>query len=246
MQFSRNRILFCAALLFALVRLHVSGATDPEIDRLLRKLPPPERLVHADERVLRVNDPALHDPLLKQIEAADKAKQAKRALELARQLAARYPSSAAANYYAGYFAAEQKRYAEASTAFRRALAIQPRFVFVHYYLGYVEWQQRHFDLALPQFREVTKLEPSAAAGWAILSMCAERVGDREESVRAARHLVVLAPGHPAAWVRLALAENNVGNHQAAVRAMNRAIAVQRGAKPASASRKQKASSPKEK
>src|SRR5437762_943657 len=192
MKFSGGSV-FVAAVLCLLVRLNAHGATDPEIDRLLKKLPPPEKLVHADERLLRVNDPALRDPLAKQIEAASKARQWKRALELARQLAGRYPSSVTANFYTGYFASEEKRYAEASTAFRRALAIQPRFVLGHYCLGFVEWRQRHFDIALRHFREVTKLEPQAAAGWAILSLCTEMLGAREESVIAARHLVALAP-----------------------------------------------------
>ena len=234
---------FFAALLCLLVRLNAHGATDPEIDRLLKKLPPPEQVVHADERILRVNDPALRDPLAKEIDAAYKARQWKRGLELARQLAARYPSSLAANYYAGNLASEEKRYAEASTAFGRALAIQPRFVLGHYSLGFVEWQQRHFNIALQHFREVTKLEPRAAAGWAVRSMCAETAGAREESVMAARHLVALAPQQPAAWVRLALAERSVGNYTAAAQAMNRAIAVQRATKSA---HPQKSSSPKKK
>ena len=93
---------------FSLAGPNASAATDAEIDRLLKKLPPPEKLVKPNEHVVRANDPALRDPLVKQIDAADKAKQSKRALELARQLAARYPSSAAANYYAGYFASERK------------------------------------------------------------------------------------------------------------------------------------------
>lgn len=242
MKFPLAGVLW-AAVLFLLVTLNARGATDPEIDRLLKKLPPPEKLVHADERVLRVNDPALRDPLIKQVETAEKAKQAKRALELARQLATRYPSSATANYYAGYFASNEKQYAEASTSFRRALAIQPRFVLVHYSLGFVEWQQRHFEAALLHIREVTKLEPRAAAGWAVLSLCAEMVGSRDESVRAARHLVELEPRKTAAWVRLAMAEKNVGNYDAAVRAMNQAIATQGATNP---SNKQKSPPPKRK
>ena len=242
MKVSGGGFLF-AALLCLLVRLNAHGATDPEIDRLLKMLPPPEKLVHADERILRVNDPALRDPLAKEIEAAAKARQSKHALELARQLAARYPSSAVANYYVGYFASEEKRYAEASIAFGRALAIQPRFVLGHYSLGFVEWQQRHFNIALQHFREMTKLEPRAAAGWAVLSLCAQILGSRDESVRAARRLVELAPQQVAAWVRLALAEKNVGNYNAAAQAMNRAIAVQRATKSV---HPQKSSSPKKK
>ena len=85
-------------------------------------------------------------------------------------------------------------------------------------------------------RKVTKLEPRAAAGWAVLSMCAEMTGNWQESVVAARRLVVLAPRQTAAWVRLALAERNVGNHNAAIQAMDRAVQLQGGTKTA-ASRK---------
>lgn len=224
---------FCVVLLLALGRPNAHAA-DSEIDRLLKKLPPPEKLVTLNAHVLRANDPALRDPVVKQIEAAVKAKQSKRALELSRQLAAHYPSSTAAHYYAGYFAKEEKRYPESSAAFRRAVALQPQFVLGHYSLAFVEWQQGHFSTALQHMREVTKLEPRAAAGWAVLSMCAEMVGSREESVVAARHLVVLAPRQTAAWVRLAMAEKSVGNHNAAVQAWNRAVAVQGGGKSSAA------------
>jgi tetratricopeptide (TPR) repeat protein len=165
MKFPRCCFL-CAALFFLLVRAGAYAAADAEIDRLLKKLPPPEKLVKLNEHVLRINDPALRDPLVKQIDAALKAKQSKRALELSRQLATRYPSSAAAHYYAGYFASNEKRYAESSAAFRRALAIQPQLVLCHYSLSFVEWQQGHHSIALQHMRQVTKLEPRAAAGWA--------------------------------------------------------------------------------
>lgn len=220
---------FCVVAFLSFVGPH-AYATDSEIDRLLKKLPPPEKLVHLNEHVLRVSDPALRDPLVKQIDAAVKAKQTKRALELSRQLAARYPSSAAAHYYTGYFASTEKRYPESSAAFRRALAIQPQLVLCHYSLAFVEWQQKHFSSALEHMREVTKLEPRAAAGWAVLSLCTEMVGLPQESVVAARHLVAVEPRQTAAWVRLAMAEKNVGNYNAAAQAMDRAILVQRATK----------------
>lgn len=229
MKFPPGGVLGVAILLL-FVRPDASAATDSEIDRLLKKLPPPEKLVQVNQHVLRGSDPALRDPLAKQIDAASNAKQSKRALELSRQLAARYPSSAAAQYYAGYFASNEKRYAESSAAFRRALAIQPQLVLCHYSLGFVEWQQGHFRVALQHMRQVTKLEPRAAAGWAVLSMCAEMTGGLQESVVAARHLVALAPRQTAAWVRLAIAERNVGNYNAAMQAINRAIQVQNAGK----------------
>lgn len=229
MKFSPYRVFFLAIVL-SFVRPYACAAADSEIDRLLKKLPPPEKLVNINEHVLRVSDPALRDPLVKQIEAASKANQSKRALELSRQLATRYPSSAAANYYAGYFASTEKHYPESSAAFRHALAIQPQLVLCHYSLAFVEWRQGHFSVALQHMREVTKLEPRAAAGWAVLSLCSEMVGEWQQSVAAARHLVIVEPRQPAAWVRLAMAEKNVGNYNAAAQAMNRAVVVQRGAK----------------
>ena len=229
MKFSQNG-LWCAAILLSLVSLSAQAATDSEIDRLLKKLPPPEKLVQRNEHVVRVADPALNDPLVKQIDAATNAKQWKRAFELSRQLAARHPSSAAANYYAGYCAAEAKLYPEATASYRRAIAIQPQLVLGHFSLALIEWKQGHRGEALQHLRQVTKLEPKAAAGWAILSMASEIVGNRQESVTAARRLVVVAPREPAAWVRLSVAERNIGNGKAATEALNRAVQVAGGAK----------------
>lgn len=230
MKFSQNGVLVAAILLFSLATPGASAATDSEIDRLLKKLPPPEKLVKRNEHVMGVTDPALRDPLVKQIDAATKAKQSKRAFELSRQLAARYPSSAAAHYYTGYFASQTKQYAESAAALRRALALQPQLVLGHFSLAFVEWQQGHRSEALRHLRQVTKLEPRAPAGWAVLSLCAEMTGNFQESVMAARRLVALSPRQTAAWVRLAFAERNVGNNAAAVQAMNRAVQVQGGAR----------------
>src|SRR5450755_4449523 len=134
MKLRPSRVLF-AAILFALVRVNAHAAGDPEIDRLLKKLPPPEKLVQADERILRVTDPAMRDPLVKQISEASRANKMKRSLELSQQLAAHYPSSAGPWTYCGLFALQLGRYAESAAAFRRALAIQPKFVLCHYCLA---------------------------------------------------------------------------------------------------------------
>ena len=163
MKFSRNGV-FCVAILLCLVRPNACAATDTEIDRLLKKLPPPEKLVKQNEHVVRVNDPALRDPLVKQIEAASKAKQSKRALELSRQLATRYPSSAAANYYAGYFASEEKRYPESSAAFRRALAIQPQLVLCHLQPRLCRMAARSFQRRAPTHAAGNKARAAGRGG----------------------------------------------------------------------------------
>jgi tetratricopeptide (TPR) repeat protein len=229
MKFARRWGLLLT-MLGVLVRLNASGATDPDVERLLKKLPAPDKLVHADERVLRMNDPAIHDPLVKQVVEASKAKQLKRALELSEQLAKRYPSSVLANCFTGYFYLVQHRYGDSAGAFRRALKIQPQFVVAHYYLGLAEWRRQHFDAALQQFRDITMLEPKVAGGWAVLSIAAEGAGFPEESVKAAKHLVELAPQQSAAWVRLAMAEYSAGNSAGAKQAWNKAVALRHTAK----------------
>ncbi len=230
MKFRCRGCVFIAVIILALVRLSARGATDPEIDRLLKKLPPPEKLVKADQRVVRVNDPALRDPILKEIETAAREKKPTRCLELSQQLAAHYPSSAAAHAYCGLFALDLRRYPESVAAFKHALSIQPDFVLCHYCLASAEWKRNNPAAALPHLRQVTKLEPRAAAGWAFLSVCAETVGQLNESVVAARHLVELEPQQTAAWFRLAIAEKNVGNYNAAVAAINRATATAQAAR----------------
>ncbi|MGZ4966067.1 MAG: tetratricopeptide repeat protein [Chthoniobacterales bacterium] len=216
------RCLFVAAILLALVRPNASGATDPEIDRLLKKLPPPEKLVKVNEHVFHPNDPALQDPLGKEIGEASRKKDFKRSLALSRQLAVRYPSSAVAHTFSGLFALVLGRFPEASASFHRALAIQPQLTFDHYCLAGSEWGQHHFAVALQHLREVTKLEPQAALGWGTLSLYAQAAGARQESVSAAKRLTTLEPHDPAAWERLASAEKSAGNLSGAAYAMDRA------------------------
>ncbi|HEV3408890.1 MAG TPA: tetratricopeptide repeat protein [Chthoniobacterales bacterium] len=224
------------ALALPLSIAQANAATDPEIDRLLKKLPPPEKLVKRDPRAMNPSDPALRDPLAAQIDAAVRGGKRKRAAEHARQLAARHPRSAIAHAIHGFWVLDQKRYAEASSAFRRALALQPQVTFCHYLLAVSEYEQKHFQTALPHIRRVTQQEPSASAAWMFLSVCAEAAGRLPESLSAARRVTALAPREPVAWLRLAKAEGAMGNQTAANNALRRAIEMARAqakVKPAS-------------
>ena len=233
----RYRALFVALLVLALVRPNASAASDPEIDRLIKKLPAPEKLVKPDERVFRVTDAAMRDPIIKEITQASKTKQFKRGIELTRQLAARYPASASAQALHGLYAETLQHDDEAVAAFRKAVAIQPKFALCHFGIAATEYKRGHYAAALPHIRRVTELEPHAASGWAVRSMCAQAVGQRQEGLTAARKLITLAPQQPAAWVRLAEAERSVGNYAEASRALHRAVYVARAAKAASSKKK---------
>jgi Flp pilus assembly protein TadD len=136
---------------------------DPSIDRLLKKLPPPEKLAKQPvQQVLETNDPAAKDPAIKQILQAEQAHNFPRALDTARKLTNRYPNSAAAHSIRGILALRLHQFAEASSSFRTAAKIQPKLGFAHLGLALVEGSQGHFAAAIPHLQRVAELQPKAA------------------------------------------------------------------------------------
>src|SRR5436190_16573012 len=93
----------CPPLIFSIVLcLLVPGlafevnAEDASVDRLIKKLPPPEKVIKAD--------PASRDPLVKQIDDAIKKMNFGNAYAMSRKLTARYPQSAGAHSIHGQLA----------------------------------------------------------------------------------------------------------------------------------------------
>jgi tetratricopeptide (TPR) repeat protein len=208
-------------LTFVLAALSLSAASaqDPSIDKLLKKLPPPEKLVKPTvEKAVRQSDPALRDPLVPQIEAAARAN-AGRALDLSRKLSAKYPKSAGSECLHGILALDFRQYGEAGPAFRHAIAMSPNFSLAHLGLAAVEVFQDHYAAAIPPLKELTRLEPQYAFGWQALSDCALRCGRKQESVEYARRAAKLAPSSASAWLQLARAENAVGNAEGTLQAL---------------------------
>lgn len=207
-------VLFTLALLFLAA---TSLAQDPSIDKLLKKLPPPEQVVKAD--------PALQDPLTKQIQNAAKAQNFGQALELSRKLAQRYSKSAGAQALHGMLAFQLRRFDEAADAFRKTIAIQPSVAFPYFGLGAVEFVQGHFAAAVPHLRKSLQLEPKAALSWLFLSACAEKLGRKQESLDYAKRATATGPALPATWIQLARAESAVGHQREALAATKRAQQV---------------------
>src|SRR5688572_766268 len=158
MKFSLQR---CACflvffLLAATSARQTNAQEDPSIDRLLKKLPPPEKLVKPSvARAINQPDPALRDPLVSQIAAASQGNNNARALELARKLSAKHSKSAGAQCLHGIFAFLTQQYREAATAYRRAIAIQPNFAAAHLGSAGVEVMQDRYGPAIPHLRSVT-------------------------------------------------------------------------------------------
>jgi tetratricopeptide (TPR) repeat protein len=195
------------------------AAQDPSIDRLLSKLPPPEKFV----------DPAIRDPLAKQMAAAVKAHNFGAALDASRRLADRYRKSLGAQMVHGMFAQSLRRFPEASAAYHRALSIRPDFAVAYVGLGLIEASQQHFQAALSDFQQVTRLAPKADLGWIGASACAEKLGRRQLSLEYARRAAAVAPSSAGAWYQLAREENLSGSKQASANALTRANKLQRSA-----------------
>jgi Flp pilus assembly protein TadD len=200
-----------------LIAPDVFAAQDPSIDRLLGKLPPPEKFV----------DPAQNDPLAKQMIAAAKAQDFGTALDASRRLATKYPKSLGAQMAHGMIALSLRRFSEAASTYRKALSIRSSFAVAYIGLGLAEASQGHFGDALSAFQQITRLVPKADVGWIGSSACAEKLGRRQESLEYARRATVVAPSSPGAWYQLAQAEGLFGDKQTAAKALTRANQLQR-------------------
>ena len=201
----------------ALIASNTFAAQDPSIDRLINKLPAPEKFI----------DPAINDPLAKQMVAAAKAQNFGTALDASRKLAARYPKSLGAQMVHGMFALSLRRFPEASAGYHKALSLRPDFAAAYVGLGVADFSQQQFRAALADFQQVTRLAPKAEIGWTGSSACAERLGRRQESLEYARRATVVAPSSAGAWYQLAREEGLFGNKQTAASALARANQLQR-------------------
>jgi predicted Zn-dependent protease len=200
-----------------------SAADDVAIDRLLNKLPPPEKIVRPGMQL----DVAFNDPLAKQMIEAAKARNFGRALTLSRRLTDRYPKSASAQCIRGMLAFSGHQLSESSAAFRRAVSLQPQLVIAYVGLGMAEISQDHYASALSTFQQVTRLAPQDEVGWVASSRCAETLGRRQESLAYAKRGTGVAPSSVVAWVQLARAEKAMGHQQASLDALARANQIQR-------------------
>ena len=199
-------------------------AQDPDIDRLLKKLPPPEKLAQARSAPgMPSNDPAFKDPIAQELDKAMRAGQAARGLELARNLSVRYPKSVFAHFLRGACALAGRQFGEASRAFRQTIEMEPRFTQGYVALAVAEGGQGRWEAALSQLKKAAQLQPQAADIWILESACLERMGRKEESVRAARRGTELAPKAAAAWAQLARVESALGHRAEALLAVGKAV-----------------------
>jgi tetratricopeptide (TPR) repeat protein len=211
--------ILLTAVMIASVSRGAAATEDASIDRLLNKLPAPEKVAR-----LRATqtDPVVRDPIAQDIGKALSRRNTSSALKLSRRLTERYPKSPLAHCIRGAIASAERKYPEASAAYHRTLDIQPKFSFAYLQLGALEAVQGHFAAAMPYFQKLVELEPKAPIGWVFLSDCSEKIGRRQESLQYAKRATVVGPATAGAWMQLARAESALGHTENARRATARA------------------------
>src|SRR5437899_11265046 len=111
-------------LSFALFAVTSALAQDTSIDRLLNKLPPPEKLVKLPaQRATEQPDPAFKDPIGRQVLQAVTTDNFPQALYLNRKLTQRYPRSLGAHYQRGVLAWTLRQYGDAPSSFSAEINI---------------------------------------------------------------------------------------------------------------------------
>lgn len=200
-----------------------ANAEDASIDQLLKKLPPPEKLVKPTvKQALNRSDPAFQDPLIGQIAIALAYRNVPAALDRSRKLTAKYPRSSGAHCLRAVIAGELHQFAESEGSYREAIVIDPKYGFAHFGIGMDELFQGHYVGAVPHFQKIMELEPKSFVGPLFLSVCAERMAHKQESVEHAKRATVLDPSYDVTWVQLARAEKALGHPQETLAAVNRA------------------------
>lgn len=137
------------------------AAQDASIDRLLKKLPPPEKIVkQSASQTSQAADPALKDPLLVYAITSAMMRDLSQALLYSRKLSERFPHCEVAALLWGNFAYRLRYYAESAGAFRKAVALAPRDAYTWMDLAIVENAMGHVGAALDAMVKAAHISPN--------------------------------------------------------------------------------------
>ena len=154
-----TRFLVCCLVVFPLGTL--LAAEDASIDRLLKKVPPPEKIIKPSaQQQSQRTDPALQDPLLVQIFALVNMGNVSQARLYSRKLSEKYPHSEAALILWGECAYRLRYYDEAAGVFQRAAVLAPRDAYVWMDLAKTENSLGHTGTTLNAMAKAAQVSPN--------------------------------------------------------------------------------------
>jgi tetratricopeptide (TPR) repeat protein len=197
---------------------------EPSIDRLLRKLPKPEKLAGPSMKAMP-SEPASNDPLGQRAIMHANRGEYRSAIECCRQLEAKYPNTFGSYCVHGLAAWAGGAYQDAAAAFSKAVAIKPNAAYGHFGLALVELTQGHYNAALPHFQQMARLEPNEPIIYYYMSEIAWVAGRSRESYEYAQKTASLAPSEWVAWAQVARGAASLGDKPGTVKAMSRAAEV---------------------
>lgn len=145
--------------------------------------------------------------------------------KLLEQLVQDYPESDWAKILLGRVLIRARRYAEAETELRAALALAPASVEAMFRLGVAYYRQSRFEEATKLFRKAVQIKPDFTMAYFNLSFCQEHDEDISGAVRSMRRCVQCEPEYAAGWHRLALLEEKAGKIERARKAYQRALSL---------------------
>ena len=136
-------------------------AEDASIDRLLKKVPPPEKIIKpsAPQQPQR-KEPALQDPLLVQIFALVNMGDVSQARFYSRKLSEKYPQSESALILWGECAYRLRYYDEAAGVFQRATVLAPRDGYAWMELAKAENSLGHAGTTLNAMAKAAQVSPN--------------------------------------------------------------------------------------
>ena len=156
-----NHLLLGVCCLLTFFVGTVFATEDASIDRLLKKLPPPEKLVkQSAPSKSQSSDPALKDPLLTHTIAAAIMRNWSEALLYARKLSERYPRSKIAALLWGNVAYRLRYYSEAAGVFRKAIALDSHDAYTWMDLAITENAMGHIGVALDAMVKAAQIAPN--------------------------------------------------------------------------------------
>ena len=165
-------------------------------------------------------DPALLLALIRALEAAGDAAGAEQWRD---RLLREAPGSAAALLIEGDALDRGSDWAGAESAYRRAVAADPRLPGAHYSVGLMSYKRRRYDEAARAFREELALQRAFAPALRYLALLELDRGRPSHAVPLLERLSVLAPTDKQVWRDLGRAYLEAGRAPDAVAALRRAV-----------------------
>ncbi len=121
--------------------------------------------------------------------------------------------------------AQMKRYAEASEAYRRVIAVHPQDHLAAYNLAYVCEQQGHIDEAIAYYRTAVALRDDLAAAHENLGYLLMRQREFTDAETHLRRAIEVNPGKATAWGNLGFVLLETGRPADAVSCFQKAVEI---------------------